>query len=93
MAVQAVHLVRGHPKTGTVLISLASAGVLGKVMLYLWRRHLANRKRQNRQDEAEARTAEVAKTLTEVTFEKKFSNSFIILISLLYRLVSVVGKL
>ncbi|KAK3796930.1 hypothetical protein RRG08_032234 [Elysia crispata] len=67
VAADTVRFLRGHPRTGSVIISLAGAGVLGKVVLYFWYRHLSNKKRQDRQQKAKANINEVAENVAEIT--------------------------
>ncbi|RUS82420.1 hypothetical protein EGW08_009808 [Elysia chlorotica] len=67
VAADAVRFLRGHPRTGSVIISLAGAGILGKVVLYFWYRHCTNKKRQDRRDKAQTRTKRVAENVAEVT--------------------------
>ena len=68
VAADTVRFLRGHPRTGSVIISLAGAGVLGKVVLYFWYRHLSNKKRQDRQQKAKANINEVAENVAEVKY-------------------------
>ncbi|GFO03927.1 fatty-acid amide hydrolase 1-like [Plakobranchus ocellatus] len=67
LAAQAVSFLRGHPRAGSILASLATAGLLGKLVLFFWRCQQVNWKRQARQEKARARTKKMAETVANVT--------------------------
>lgn len=66
-AAEAIRFLRGHPRTGPVIITVAGAGIVGKVVLFFWYRHCTNRKRQNRQEKAKSGIKVVAESVANVT--------------------------
>ncbi|GFR74393.1 fatty-acid amide hydrolase 1-like [Elysia marginata] len=67
MAAGAVSYLKGHPRTGPVIISLAGAGVLGKIVLYFYNRHCRNKKIRDRQEQSRGLINAVAESVSKVT--------------------------